>query len=156
MAKRAETLEEMQNSAIRRLLEYTDMRGPDEWWEWQRARNWAGYGMLSVLGKAVPAHRFAYEVTHGEILKDRKQATVDHICNNKGCVNPNHLQLLSMSANTRRAESNPVSINAKRTHCKSGHEFTEANIYRVNDGKWRQCRACRRISTNKWNATRKG
>jgi hypothetical protein len=65
---------------------------------------------------------------------------LDHLCRNRSCVNPAHLEAISHKENILRGESFS-SINAKRTHCKHGHEFTPENTYRWR-GKMRTCRAC--------------
>lgn len=67
--------------------------------------------------------------------------TIDHLCRNRGCVNPLHLQAVPMRENTLRGFG-PSAENARKTHCKRGHEFTPENTY-LHDGR-RICKQCNR------------
>lgn len=72
-----------------------------EWcWLWQGGKNSRGYGSFQVTTKTPkPAHRVAYELTKGMIPEG---LTIDHLCGNKGCVNPEHLEVVTMSENHLR------------------------------------------------------
>lgn len=100
-------------------------------WQWTGYRYGNGYGALSIEGRQRLAHRVSYEEFVGPIPVG---LTIDHLCRNRACVNPVHLEPVTGRENTQRA---------MRSHCVNGHEFTEANIYRWTDGK-RCCRECRR------------
>lgn len=95
------------------------------------------------------AHRAAYEVAHGPIPADM---TVDHLCFNPSCVNPDHMRLLSLSDNAKNQRS------ATKTHCKNGHEYTPENTYirpiRERSGK-RDCRACIRERVARYETKRR-
>lgn len=85
-------------------------------------------------------HRIAYVHHKGPIPSDM---TVDHVCRNRCCVNPDHLRLLSNRVNAT------LNGNAIKTHCPRGHEYTEANtrLQRHPSGRLhRYCRACQAIS----------
>lgn len=92
------------------------------------------------------AHRVAYEATVGPIPKGLQ---VDHLCRNRLCVNPSHLEAVTPAENKRRGFS-PPAINARKTHCIHGHELAGANVYYRKDRPGRrQCRECERIRKRK-------
>lgn len=76
--------------------------------EWMGCRNRAGYGLVQRAGRTWKAHRYAWFLTHGPIPR---RAMVLHRCDNRSCVNPDHLYLGDQSANMQdRIERNPASI----------------------------------------------
>ena len=111
-------------------------------WEWT-ASKLRGYGQFGTYrdGRAQThrAHRFAYELLVGPIPDG---LTLDHLCRNRGCVYPGHLEPATNAENVLRGEG-PTAVHARKTHCIHGHEFTPENTYL-----WRgqrKCRACLRI-----------
>jgi hypothetical protein len=112
-------------------------------WVWQKAVSADGYGRISVGSRADGtrangyAHRVSYELTRGPIPNGLH---LDHLCRNPPCVNPDHLEPVSTRENTIARGVGPVAQQSRQTHCKRGHEFTDANTYR-NGGK-RFCRQC--------------
>jgi len=112
--------------------------------EWQGALNSRGYGSFSWggKGKSVLAHRWAWEHVKGAEIPKGKQ--LDHLCNNKKCVNTDHMRTATPRENTLAAHSNtPSGINSRATHCRYGHAFEGYNVIARPDGR-RQCRECQR------------
>lgn len=119
-----------------------DKRGPDECWPWLAALHEYGYGMISVGGKKGGmrrAHRIAYELEVGPIPEG---LDLDHLCRNRRCVNPAHLEPVTRRENLVRGEGF-VGVHARKTHCPQGHPYDGENLY-VNDRGHRQCRTCQR------------
>lgn len=106
----------------------------DTCWLWHGVCNPNGYAHFKYgprgRQKMILVHRFAYELLVGEIPEG---LTIDHLCRNKTCVNPAHLEPVTGRENTQR-------WNALRTHCKYGHEFTTENTYIRPLG--RECKQC--------------
>lgn len=87
------------------------VRKTDTCWEWTGA-TFRGYGMFRSRGKARTTHRLIYEWTHGPIPDGLE---VDHMCHNRGCVNPAHLRLLTHTENGQnRASANSNSKSGVR------------------------------------------
>lgn len=97
----------------------------DGCWRWTAACNDDGYPQLSVDGRTVYAHRFAYETFIGPIPDDRPH--LDHQCRRRWCVNPSHLEPVTLAENNRRAVGDT---------CRLGHPYSPHYGVRV-------CRICR-------------
>jgi HNH endonuclease len=98
---------------------------------WTGAVTSSGYGSLRHEGRTVQAHRKAWEDANGPIPDGLH---IDHLCRNRLCINPEHLEPVTPGENTRRARRIV-------THCPQGHEYTEANTLRNGNGN-RYCRTC--------------
>lgn len=83
------------------------------------------------------ACRIIYEQLRGPIPKGW---VAHHVCKNKKCVNPWHIDLMTRGEHTKLHMHG--NVYARKTHCKHGHEFTEANTYRISNGR-RVCRTCK-------------
>lgn len=104
--------------------------------EWTGCLNSRGYGVIGADGTRQLAHRVSYELQVGPI-PDGLQ--IDHVCRNKRCVNPEHLEPVTAQENTRRRPD------VNKTHCVHGHEMTDANTIvkqRANGRVERNCRKC--------------
>ena len=130
-------------AAVSRFLTKVDQRGPDDCWPWlglvRKGVREKGYGRFPVDGKIVPAYRFAWVLVNGR--EPLPGMELDHTCRNRGCVNPGHLEEVTFRENVLRS-GNRAALNARKTHCKHGHEFTPENTYVRPDGKGKHCRAC--------------
>ena len=112
----------------------------DGCWEWMGSHDVDGYGHLQFKNKMYQSHRLSYEKFIGNIPKD---LIVHHKCNNRSCVNPKHLQPMTIK------EHMNISFNAVKTKCKNGHHYTLENTYFTPDGR-RNCRSCIRNSVSKY------
>lgn len=110
---------------------------PTGCWEWQGKLNRTGYGQTSLSDRTVLAHRAMYELARGAIPPG---LTIDHLCRNRRCINPDHLEPVTLRENLRRSNGRGAS-NAPNTHCRHGHPFSGDNLH-VWHGV-RICRACR-------------
>jgi len=104
-------------------------------WLWVGAVGTHGYGVAYYNNKVDVAHRIIYKIIIGFIPIFYE---LHHKCCNKQCVNPNHLEITKRKTH----EGNFASINAQKTHCINGHEFTSENTAIYRNGKKRQCRTC--------------
>lgn len=129
---------------IARFEAAVDKNGPTGCWEWKRSRSadsLGGYGRFCLRKGYVYAHRFSYELVHGPIPAGLQ---ADHLCRNRGCSNPAHLEAVDARTNVLRG-TGPVALHAEQTHCKNGHEFTPENTYlRPRRQGGRACIACSR------------
>lgn len=127
-----------------RFWSKVDKGGPFGCWVWTASLNSTGYGQFIVMrgkrGYPRPAHRVAWELIRGPVAVGH---VLDHLCRNRACVRPDHLEPVTNEENIQRGVWQPV-INARKTHCHRGHEFNEENTYRPARGV-RQCRECARI-----------
>jgi hypothetical protein len=111
-------------------------------WEWTAAKT-NGYGVVQHRGRVQRAHRVVYSLLIGEVPEDLE---IDHLCRNRSCVNPQHLEPVTGLENNARSNSASAQ-HARQSHCLRGHEFTAENTYtRVRGHKTeRFCRECSRI-----------
>jgi hypothetical protein len=102
-------------------------------WLWRAALRGGGYGTWNNNG----AHRVAYELLVGPIPEGLH---LDHLCRVRNCVNPAHLEPVTVGENLRRGVGASAK-NAVKTHCPNGHAYSEENTYWYRGA--RQCLACR-------------
>lgn len=130
---------------IDRFLVKVNQSDNDGCWLWLSAIDKHGYGRFSVGGRPVFAHRWSYEFYIGEIPAG---LVIDHLCRVRTCVNPAHLEPVTILENVLRGHW------AMKTHCAQGHEYTHENTYFwLRDGhSHRTCRACNRIRSAEYRA----
>lgn len=119
-------------------------------WIWLGPYWGGGYGSFVYRkGHGIQAHRAVWQFYNGPIPEKK---TLDHLCRNRWCVNPQHCEPVSQRENVLRGV-NIAAVRATATHCENGHEFTEENVYRW--GTIRQCRTCRKNRENNRDRTKK-
>lgn len=118
----------------------------DGCWLWTGASNHLGYGQIWVTEerRVVQAIRVSLRLHGVEVPADRD---VDHLCRNKRCVNPEHLEPVTHAVNMARAPFTGRDWQAAKTHCPHGHEYTAGNTYLRRNASGtlsRECRTCRK------------
>lgn len=121
-------------------------------WEWTAYVDHQGYGkFMGPNHQTRRAHRYVYQELVRELARTEH---LDHLCRNRRCVNPDHLDVVEHVVNVRRGVAGIN--NSRKTHCKYGHEFTPSNTIRNSLGQ-RNCKECtRRIArqnTRRWRGT---
>lgn len=109
-------------------------------WEWTGARNRDGYGWFLLDGRAIGAHVASWRLIRGDTPEGME---LDHICRNRACVNPDHLDPVPHIENVRRGNTADV-MNGTRDRCKRGHLFSE-HMY-ISPKGFRTCRECKRLA----------
>lgn len=128
---------------------------PNGCWGWKRGHS-NGYASFHVTAdRSINAHQFSYEYFVGPVPEGKE---LDHLCHNRGCVNPDHLEPVIHEVNCQRGDSGPL-LKLKHqstTHCPKGHPYDEKNTLmqrKKRDGPLlRVCKACleERLKRKKW------
>lgn len=117
-----------------RFWSKVDRGAPDECWPWKASTFHHGYGQFKVHPDNRLAHRVAYELARGPIPDG---LTIDHLCRNKLCQNPSHLEVVTIAENIRRRDV--AFAEARAGKCGYGHELTTDNL--TGRGACRECAA---------------
>ena len=126
--------------AVERFQEKYSVNPDTGCWEWTACLHDGGYGLLNVGGRMVRAHRFSYELHVGPIPDG---LVLDHLCRNRACCNPEHLNPCTRGENLHAPDSeSPAAVYKARTHCKHGHEYTDDTIYWHRGARY--CKVCLR------------
>lgn len=124
-------------------------------WLWAGLVSSSGYGiyLVKIDGKwrQRKAHRLLYELERGEIPEG---LVIDHLCRVRQCVNPEHLEPVTIGENLMRGEGLQAR-NRRKTHCVNGHGYTPENtIFRKHENNGRRCRTCNNITVKKYRKNR--
>jgi hypothetical protein len=122
-------------------------------WVWHGPKDKDGYGVFSFKGRRWLAHQVALMFDGREVPKYHE---TDHLCRNRACVNPAHLELVTHRVNMLRGLSGHA--NRSKTHCPKGHPYEGENLVifkRKDGGHGRNCRACMMEACKKYYEQRK-
>ena len=144
---------------LRQRVEARIAKGADGCWCWAGPIQNKGYGYVSEklpTGEWVKrlVHRLMFVWYVGEIPAGME---LDHLCRNRRCVNPSHLEPVTRRENIRRGIGPSVTVARikSRTTCPAGHPYDEANTYERKHG-WRACRTCAKDRARKKRSTAEG
>jgi hypothetical protein len=130
-------------------------------WEWRGGVHPNGYASTNVGSRAggakrrrVYVHRLAFELWRGEIPDG---LDLDHLCRNRRCFNPAHLEPVTRRVNTLRGDGPAIlaRINGEKTHCKNGHDLSVYGRLRRSDKTWRSCTLCSAENEKRYRARKR-
>ncbi len=129
------------NPLLRLIPKIQIGKGDDPCWMWIGTKSASGYAQLRMPHTTVRAHRWLYEHIYGP---QKKQ--LDHLCRNRACINPDHLEPVTCRENLLRSPLTQASKNSKRIRCQRGHKDWGQRA----DGSGRYCKPCHLTATQAW------
>jgi hypothetical protein len=125
-----------------RFWSMVEKEGHNGCWQWISSLRYSRYPHFCLggrWGKTILAHRYSYELFFGKIPEGMQ---IDHLCRNKCCVNPSHMEVVTPRVNVLRGDT-VVAKNAMKTHCLRGHPFDRENTGISHDGRY--CKTCKKL-----------
>lgn len=132
------------HDVLERLILCEPSSMPTGCWEFGGGKTANGYGWVRMKMAMCYVHRVVYEHFVGPIPG---QLQLDHLCRNRACANPEHLEAVTQKVNSLRGNGIGAR-NAAKTHCKYGHPLSGENL-QVYSGHWRRCRACQVLASRR-------
>ena len=148
----------MATPIIERFMKFVSPEPNSGCWLWTGSISEDGYGKFKMTQAAWAAHRVSYELFVGPIPEGLQ---IDHLCRVRCCVNPKHLEPVTLQENFRRGIGNAHGAAAasiariSKTHCLRGHEYVPDNVMIQADGA-RRCRTCDRKRAREYQRAKRG
>jgi hypothetical protein len=138
----------MTDSDLERFWGFISINKKTQCWNFKSLKS-NGYGQIRIGAKNVLAHRFSYEVNNGKI---QEGLDLDHLCKNRKCVNPLHLQIVTRRENLLRGDT-ITKYNSEKQVCPKGHPYSGNNLLLIFRKKRRtfsrECKICHRENSLK-------
>jgi len=142
---------ELKLNSLFSLLSKFEVGEPSECWLWNGYVTSRGYGKIHLPAGMLNAHRLVYQIAKGKIPPGLQ---LDHLCRNRRCVNPFHLEVVTNRENIVRSPITVMAVNRAKTHCPKGHSYFGDNLYARANG--RGCRICRNIAARDHKRRKRG